>query len=501
MNAQTTIVEEKFEKDNIPLSYNYLPKSDKLVIEKGEYVSMSTNRLITNINKFDSNGKKEILVENAELMNSNFSVAENTIKISDFSKFSYGKSYKYIVNENSTSFTDFSELKKSNHRLFINSLSHISSAEIIRDQMMKSAGYLTNSTEFNDKKINCFNDKYELGFTDQKSKNTIDFEKDDLFLEVTNIFTRVNKRFSLEKPDINRLKGDAFIKPDKDLGFAAIITNTEAFEIITKSISKDYKTTILYRTNYNMEGKKLNETSFTVLLNNYFLIYSNNGGGFAGTTSGTGANSYSIPIFVDDLSINNFLQDAKTGEVYIYGLFGEKSKGLNDDNSALGYYIFKFDKSGKKIWESINTINDKKEFNDKTHLLRLFSNLKFSKDKLYFSTGTDFSKEYVHYSFLDKNTGTILNKNKISYKKDKIFTVMSDVRYFLLSFYEYEGYKNKVFDYDGLVAIDSNTKVADYLKSINNKNKLYFNTIFSSEGIWLIESDNEEYYKVTFFKA
>jgi hypothetical protein len=467
INAQTTIVEEKFEKDNMPLSYDYLPESDKLIIEKGEYKSMSTNRMIKSINKFDINGKKEILAENAELMNVVFSSSENTFMVNEYSRLTLGKKFKYVVNGKSTPFIDISELKNSNHLAF-------------RDQY--------------------FNDKYELGFTDEKSKKSIDFEKDDLFLEVTDIFTRVKNRYNVEKPDINRLNGNAFIKPDKNLGFAAIITNAEAFEIITKSISKDYKTTILYRTNYNMKGKKLDETSFVINLNNYFLIYSNNGGGFIGTTS-SGANSYSIPIFVDDLSINNFLQDEKTGEVYIYGLFGEKSKGLNDDNSASGYYIFKFDKTGKKIWETINTIDDKKGFNKKIHLYRLLSNLTIKDNELYFRTGTDYNKEQIHEFFLDKNTGTILNKNKISFKEDKIYTLKGDIRYFLLSFYQYEGYKNKVFDFDGLVAIDTNIKVAQYLKNIDSKNKLYFNTIISNKGIWLIESDNEEYYKVTFFKA
>lgn len=467
MNAQTTIVEEKFEKDNMPLSYNYLPESDKLIIEKGEYKSMSTNRMIKSINKFDINGKKENLVENAELMNAVFSSTENTFMVNEYSRLSFGKKYKYVVNGKSTPFTDISELKNVNHKAF-------------GDQY--------------------FNDKYELGFTNQKSKTSIDLKKDQLFLEVTDIFTRNIKRISIEKTDISKLIGDAFIKPDKDLGFAANIKDNEKFEIITKSISKDYKTTVLYRTEYDMLGKKLIETSFTINLKNNFLIYSKNGGGFSGWARG-GTNSFAIPIFIDDLSINNFCEDEKTGEVYIYGLFGEKSKGLNDDNSALGYYIFKFDKTGKKIWETINAIDDKKGFNKKIHLYRLMSDLTIKENELYFKTGSDYSKEQIQEIFLDKNKGTILNKNKISFKEDKIFTVMSDVRYFLLSFYEYEGYENKVFDNDGLVAIDTNKKVSDYLKNIDNKNKLFFNTIISDKGIWLLESDNEKYYKVTFFKA
>ncbi|MBP2283605.1 hypothetical protein H4V97_001923 [Flavobacterium sp. CG_23.5] len=485
MNAQTTIVEEKFEKDNTPMRYHYLTKSDKIVIEKGGYVSMSINRRINNISSYDSNGKKEILADNFETAESTFSITENTFQLVDFTKFSGAKTYKYVVDGKETPSLNFSDQRNSNHRVF-------------RPQF--------------------FNDKYELGFTDEKFKNSINFKKDQLLLDVTDIFTKNNKRISIEKPEINRLIGDGFIKADVDLGFVANIVDNEKFEIITKSISKDYKTTILYRTNYNMEGKKLNEKSFTVNLQDSFLIYSSNDGGFKGSVQGlpftfpnnpndpsyinikrTATNSASI--FMDDLSINNFCEDFKTGDVYIYGLFGIKAEELNDMNSPSGYYIFKFDKTGKKIWESINKIDDVKEFNHKFYLVGLFSKLSMYNDNLLFQTGTDNTFDYVHYGYLDKMTGKILNKNKISYKEDKIYTFKGDYRAFLLSFYQYEGYKNKVFDYDGLVAIDTNKKVADYLKNIDSKNKLFFNTIISDKGIWLMESDNEKYYKVTFFKA
>lgn len=78
MNAQTSIVEEKFEKENTPMRYHYLPKSDKIVIEKGAYVSMSANRRINNISSYDSEGKKEVLVDNIETSESVFSITENT---------------------------------------------------------------------------------------------------------------------------------------------------------------------------------------------------------------------------------------------------------------------------------------------------------------------------------------------------------------------------------------------------------------------------------------
>ena len=43
-------------------------------------------------------------------------------------------------------------------------------------------------------------------------------------------------------------------------------------------------------------------------------------------------------------------------------------------------------------------------------------------------------------------------------------------------------------------------KFKSYIDSIAfSEKKIYLNTLSSKEGIWLIESDNETYYKVTYF--
>ena len=40
-----------------------------------------------------------------------------------------------------------------------------------------------------------------------------------------------------------------------------------------------------------------------------------------------------------------------------------------------------------------------------------------------------------------------------------------------------------------------------YLKSIPEGDKrLHFSTLFSNQGIWLVETDNKDYYKVLLFK-
>ena len=475
MNAQTSIVEEKFEKENTPMRYHYLPKSDKIVIEKGGYVSMSANRRINNISSYDSGGKKEVLVNNIETSISVFSITENTFKLDEFLKFSYSKKYKYVVNGKETPFVNYSDVDR--NYFYISNVNNVNH---------------TFGNEF-------FNDKYELDIVDVKGKNKVNFEKDVLYLETLDIFSKDKKIIPLVKPDITRLVGDSSIKPEEYLGYAANLIDNNEFEIVTKSISKDYKSSILYRTFYNMEGKKVNEIQYTISLPSQYLLYSaNNAARINAKLTGI---KNDTPIFLTDSAIHDFIEDNITKDVYVYGLYGDNARKINDDNSPSGFYIFKFDKEGKKVWESINRIDDKDDFNKKIHLVKVFSSLSFSNNGLLFETRGRFKDNYFHYSFIDINTGTILNKNKISYKEDNIYTFKADYRAFLLSFNKCEGYNNKVFDTDGLIAIDTNKKVADYLKSINNKNKLFFNTIFSKNGIWLLESDNEKYYKVTFFKA
>ena len=38
-----------------------------------------------------------------------------------------------------------------------------------------------------------------------------------------------------------------------------------------------------------------------------------------------------------------------------------------------------------------------------------------------------------------------------------------------------------------------------YIDKINTKKEVFFNSIVSQDGIWLFETDNDAYYKVTLF--
>lgn len=46
-----------------------------------------------------------------------------------------------------------------------------------------------------------------------------------------------------------------------------------------------------------------------------------------------------------------------------------------------------------------------------------------------------------------------------------------------------------------------NPNIVTYLKSVSKEGKkLYYETVFSDQGIWLIQTDNKETYKVLLFK-
>ncbi|ESU24649.1 hypothetical protein FEDK69T_05720 [Flavobacterium enshiense DK69] len=468
LSAQTTIIEDKFEKDNVPLSYDFLYSKNKFVIEKGKHVALSTNRMVTSLNTYDSNGNKEELVSNAELMNVKFSESGNIFSAVDYAPMSYqGNTYKYFVDKKF--------------------LSKISTSEKTRFNRIDVMEY-------------DFNDLYEIGLSNEKGKEKINIEKNDIYLELTEITTKKkHKRIKLEKPDIERLKGKDLIKPTEDLGFYVRPLNNETFEIVTKSISKDYKTTTIYRTIYDFEGKKINDVSYTVTLNNFFHIYSNVGL----SKFKDGKFDKTLQIFSNDLGINNFTVDSETGDVYVFGLLGKKAKELNDYNQPGGYYVFKFDKTGKKIWQSENEIIDKEEFNDKVHLTRISNGLRLEKNRVMFTVASGYHNNYVHYAFLDANTGQIIKANKVSLKVKEKVNLMSGNRDFIQSFYTNDQVKvkGKMFDPNGLIAYETNENFKKYINSLNSDTKKYFGTTFGNNGsIWLVETDNETYYKLNYFE-
>ena len=99
---------------------------------------------------------------------------------------------------------------------------------------------------------------------------------------------------------------------------------------------------------------------------------------------------------------------------------------------------------------------------------------------------------------MDKSNGAI---SKISFIEYNNNTRNLKDREFITNSYVSD-IKNKVFSQLTFVGMIASPNVEKYIKSVpSNGNRLYYETVFSDQGIWLVESDNKEYYKVLLFKA
>lgn len=490
LSAQTVIVEEKYEKKNKPVGFKYLEKSGKFVIMKGKTIPMGVAPFIYNVFSFDTNGKKEAILENEELMNITYSVTESSFKAYDLSKLRFNAKYDYKY------FTD---------NIYVKKIAY-SNLKDFGDYHFGTLGwdnriYYTGGRSVFSTFSNSFNDFYELGLTNQKGKEDINIEKDDIYLETLEIKNNIKNRFKLDKPNLALLRGSSFIEFEKKIDFNCRLNGNDNFDLITKSLSSDSKTTNLYKTTYDFKGKKIAENIFTLTFDNKFFICSdNNGGSIRYDFVGTGNNTIAYAIF-DALSLNNFYEDKRNGDIYIYGIFSNSTPyhKHRKAESPSGFYVFKFDKGGKKIWESVNVIDDKKYFERIGENGNLeVSLMEYYEDLLFKISVNDFT-EFTHTSIIDKSEGKILKASKIIYNNN---TYLGGRSFFINPTYESKDeFKNKSFSPSCFAALSINEKFVEYIKNLPVKgNHKYFETVFSNQGIWLIETDNEEYYKVLLFK-
>ena len=96
--------------------------------------------------------------------------------------------------------------------------------------------------------------------------------------------------------------------------------------------------------------------------------------------------------------------------------------------------------------------------------------------------------------------GNSINSAKISFDVDKMY--QSEYRNTqVVAFFTLKEYKKLKLDLTSLYLNNVNKKVQNYLIELNKaKDKIFVNSRISDKGVWLIESDNDEYYKVTFFE-
>jgi hypothetical protein len=447
-SAQKTIVEEKFEKNNLPLNCVLIGKTNKLVIKKGKYVGISTNKEVNSLISYDENGNNQTLLKDGRFMNIGFSTLDNSFIASEYASMKWTSDFK-IYNENTVS-------------TLIN----------------KDVGFTL------------FNKDYGLSIVNQEENYNLDFDKDDIFLQKFFFKNKKVEKIKLDKPSLNITNKDLYFKLKK-IDYRVFFIK-DHFEFITKIIKKDCKSATLYRTLYDFNGKIIKNIKHEMSINNPFVL-SNNGGGKV--SSGYGGSGY---FFADQLSINNFIIDEDTNDMYLYGFFGKKDKeSLTSD--IVGYYVIKYDSTGNVVWQKENIINDKKinNFDDPVYL---DVSAAIINDKLTFYAYCDINKNFIFYKNLNLSDGVETGGNSISYSDEKTYSMYSNAtKDFLIAQYKINNTKIR-FDNLSLVYYDTNPKVKLYIDSIaSSKNKIYLNTYQSEKGIWLIESDNETYYKVTYF--
>ncbi len=462
--AQTIIVEDTYEKNNKPVSYDLLFKSQKVVICKGKKIGgLVAGSQTNNIYSYDFSGNKTAIVENAKLYQCNYSNSEKALRVVDISDGLFKATVKYLVDGKYTN-------------------------PVLMDQSNAFRRYFPY--------YNNFTDKYEIRLTNQQNKDDIDYQKDNLNLSVVDIMTKKRKAYKLEKPNVARITSGNFVLPEKKLGLNYRFNDDDSFDFITKSIAFDYSKTTLYKTTYNLsDGKISKDIAFELSLTGKYFIYSHNSAGFTDTPA-----NKSLPYFDDDLFVNNYITDRNNGDVYVYGLYSDKPASLNKEVIPRGYYVFKFDKTGKKLWESINKIEDK-DFNEKHYMYYTETDLSFINNKLCFYAFVNENDEYLNYGILDQATGNQEKSKKIVFHEyESRVGVGSD--FFKLD-YEYKNIKelkNKKFNVLGIIAYDNNSKYADYVKNVKIKGETHFLTRFTNFGMLVIETDNDEYYKVLYFK-
>lgn len=454
-NAQVTIVEENTKNNKISISTHFFPESNSMFIFKGKGLETYS------IDSYGIDGIRKDFINNVKLYGNIFSKSDKILMASDISLGIYKAKTKYIVNGK------------------------------LLDSDFDDRRYIQYVSE------NFFTSKYAFSLKNQKGKYDIDLLKDDINLIVTDIFNKKSVVSKIEKPNLDKLVGPNFIKAKEDLGFKLTINYDETIDFLTKSISKDYTNSILYKTRISHEGKKINELVYDLKIPNHVFIYSNNGGGKF--TIGGSDNKFKH--FGDDLSINNYIEDASNGDIYIFGLYGDELGKLNDMANPKGYYIFKFDKSGKNIWESINKIDDA-DFNKGHVMTTVFVDLVNLNDNVCLSIRVNGLKDFFGYSIIDKVKGSIKKSENLEINETFAHLDDTDNNRFNINsnFKNLKELKNKKFNFNSLIAFNSNPKFAEYIKNLKSENNIYLHSQFSDKGIWLYESAENEYYKLTLFK-
>lgn len=447
-SAQTTILNEKLEKDNNPMEFQVLPKQNKLLVKKGK--SYGAIRAINKVNLYslDNSAPIELVKEQrfSEFLPSPF----------DDTSF-YAYEFTTLGWDADTKIYDGNKL-----------------VATIEDKQ----------------KLSHFSKDFSYSLGSEKNKTVDNIEKQDLFWHKYDNKLKKKEVIKLEKPSFFNVNKKDYYELD-DLAYR-VSYNKNSFEISTKYINNDVKSFVLHRAIFDLNGKMIKTMTYNVNPGKP-LIYSNNGGGKVDFNN----NGLTLK-FMDQLSINNYCLNGDTNELYIYGLYGKKDKRFYN-NDVVGYYVIKFDSEGKQLWQKFEEFSDD-EMNRNASKTRLNLGFGIMNKQGHFSLNQHFTDKYFYYSQIDLATGNTINSAKIPFGVDKMWQFEFNNTQ-ILAFYTLKEYKKLKFDYTTLYLNHNNKKVQNYLIELNkSKREISVNSQVSEKGVWLIESDNNDYYKVTFFE-
>lgn len=462
--AQKTIIEEKFEKDNVPLSFHVYPNFNEITIEKGSIPSMSWKRKIKTVTRFNSNGTNKVLLTNGNQMDFENNTFDNSVFIaSDFASAKWNNDFK-VYSENSVS------------NLLDKNLKH-----------------------------SYFNNEYLFQVSNDEYNITLDLLKDVVYLYKTNIKTLKSEKILLDIPFKN-LNLKEYYKLKKL--FIHTKYNKENFEISYKLIAPNLLSVETVRLVFDYSGKLISNTKFPIVLGQN-LVQSYNGAGVNIIVSGP-INSTKLPFnlendfnvvdMMDNVenqpSVNNYIVDNEKN-LYFYGLFGTNGKKSIFENPK-GFYVSKFNSEGKLLWTKSDLISNK-SFNNYSSVTNLQVKLFSRGDKLDFVIFTPKFNNILIFKELNSKTGSLNIEKDITFEESAVLG-MSVQNDFLLAFLHLKDWKKIRINPMGLVVYEINSKFKNYVDSLkNSKNKIYLNAHQFEKGIWLIESDNQSYYKVTYF--
>lgn len=450
-NAQTTIVEDKLTSANKSLNFLAIKEKDALLMMYGKI--HGTVRGINFVDEYSINQPKKTIIENEKFWYYRKSSVDNTYCGIGFTNVGWLSDAKF--------YTDGKQIATLPKKVY--------EGDFSRD----------------------FSKEYIFSLGDEKGDGDVDLLKEDLYLKRISISNQKTDFIKLDKSFLIPLKEEEFDKR-KELHYNPYF-KTDHFEIVTKALRKDRKSLMIFRTLYDYNGKFIENIVLDAEVGLPIV------GSVVGGGDGLGPMKVTTGVsrFEESEFLTNTIKDQSDNSSYLYGLYGKKD-GRLINNEVAGFFIIKYDEKGKVIWKKTQEIVDK-DVNENGAKTQINITLYLDKNSVSIVIFKHMYDQYFYSAELDKNNGTFIKDKKLTFKVDS----MGVAEFYstpVLSFFKLETLKNIRFDIFGLYLYETNQKIKTYIDNLNNsKNKIAVNFYRTKSGHWLVESDNDNYYKVTFF--